>query len=178
MTRKNKDDKKLFRDAMRDVRPMESNEKVQHGKKRPSTRPLFKQKDEQQVIQDMLSEPIDLAEIETGDELFFAREGLQYKVLKRLRRGELSMQAELDLHRMTKVQAREAVVYFLQQCRQQGLRQIRIVHGKGHGSPGKIPVLKTLINHWLKQRDDVLAFCSARPVDGGTGAIYVILRKY
>jgi len=165
-----------FAQAMQDVKPLEQPNKVQHNKNRPSTRPTQSLKDEQQVLVDMLSEPDDLTSIATGDELFFARNGLQHKVVKRLKRGELAIQAELDLHRLTKLEARQEVIAFLHHCKQNDLRQIRIVHGKGHGSKGKIPVLKTLVNHWLQQRDEVLAFCSARPCDGGTGAIYVLLK--
>lgn len=166
-----------FRKAMKGVNPIEQSSRVQHKKIKPSTRPKQTLQDNQQVLVDMLSEPDDLTSIATGDELFFARSGLQHKVIKRLKRGELSIQAELDLHQMTKKEAREAVVEFLRYCTSNHLKQIRIVHGKGLGSPGKIPVLKTLVNHWLQQRDEILAFCSARPCDGGTGAIYVLLKS-
>ena len=169
--------KKDFLEAMKDVNPIEQSNRVQHKKNRPSTRPIQSLRDDQQVLVDMLSEPDDLSSIETGDELFFSRSGLQHKLIKRLKRGELSIQAELDLHRLTKKEAREEVIHFLHYCQQNNFRQIRIIHGKGHGSKGKIPVLKTLINHWLQQRDDILAFCSARPCDGGTGAIYVLLKN-
>jgi len=172
------DNEKLdaFAQAMQDVTPLAQPNKIQHNRNRPSARPTQSLKDEQQVLVDMLSEPDDLTSIATGDELFFAQNGLQHKVIKRLKRGELAIQAELDLHRLTKLEARQEVIAFLNHCRHNDLRQIRIVHGKGHGSKGKIPVLKTLVNHWLQQRDEVLAFCSARPCDGGTGAIYVLLK--
>ncbi len=166
-----------FLKAMKDVNPIEQSNRVQHKKNKPSTRPTQTLQDDKQVLIDMLSEPDDLSSIATGDELFFARTGLQHKVIKRLKRGELSIQAELDLHQLTKKEAREAVGEFLHYCTSNNLKQVRIVHGKGHGSPGKIPVLKTLVNHWLQQRDEILAFCSARPCDGGTGAIYVLLRN-
>ncbi len=166
-----------FLNAMKGVNPIEQSNRVQHKKIKPSTRPTQSLRDSKQVLVDMLNEPDDLSSIATGDELFFARDGLQHKVIKRLKRGELSIQAELDLHRLTKKEAREAVVEFLHYCTSNNLKQIRIVHGKGHGSPGKIPILKTLVNHWLQQRDEILAFCSARPCDGGTGAIYVLLRN-
>ena len=166
-----------FEQAMQGVTPIAQPNRVQHGKDKPSTRPKQSLQDDEQVLVDMLSEPDDLTSIATGDELFFARSGLQHKVIKRLKRGELSIQAELDLHRLTKLEARKEVIAFLNYCQQNNLKQIRIVHGKGHGSVGKIPILKTLVNHWLQQRDEVLAFCSARPCDGGTGAIYVLLRS-
>lgn len=166
-----------FEDAMKDVNPLDQPNRIQHKKSKPSTRPKQSNMDDEQVLVDMLQEPDDLSSIETGDELFFARDGLQHKVIKRLKRGELSIQAELDLHRLTKLEARLEVAAFLNYCQQNNFKHIRIVHGKGHGSKGKIPVLKTLVNHWLQQRDEVLAFCSARACDGGTGAIYVLLKN-
>ncbi len=173
----NHDNNNPFEEAMKGVKPIAQPNRMQHKKNKPSTRPQQSIQDEQQVLVDMLSDPEDLSSIATGDELFFARHGLQQKVIKRLKRGELSIQAELDLHRLTKLEARVEVVAFLQYCAQNNFKQVRIVHGKGHGSVGKIPVLKTLVNHWLQQRDEVLAFCSARPCDGGTGAIYLLLRN-
>lgn len=166
-----------FEDAMKDVTPIEQPNRIQHAKSKPSARPKRTNHEDQQVFADLLSEPDDLSSIETGDELFFARDGLQHKVIKRLKRGELSCQAELDLHRLTKLEARQEIIQFLNYCSDNNFKQIRIVHGKGLGSKNKIPVLKTLVNHWLQQRDEVLAFCSARPCDGGTGAIYVLLRN-
>lgn len=166
-----------FEEAMKGVNKIAQPNRVQHDKNKPSMRPTQSLIDDEQVLVDMLSEPDDLTSIITGDELFFARSGLQHKVIKRLKRGELSIQAELDLHRLTKLEARQEVIAFLNYCAQNNFKQIRIVHGKGHGSVGKIPVLKTLVNHWLQQRDEVLAFCSARACDGGTGAVYVLLRS-
>lgn len=166
----------LFRSEMSKVREI-SQDKVPPYRQAKPPRPVKKEQDEQQVIKDMLSDPIDPAELETGDELSFARTGLQHNVLRKLRRGQFSIEAELDLHRMTSEQARQAVAVFLPQMSRSGKRCIRIIHGKGHGSINKMPVLKNKLNHWLRQRDEVLAFCSARPVDGGTGAVYVLLKR-
>ncbi|MEZ5671388.1 MAG: Smr/MutS family protein [Thiotrichaceae bacterium] len=91
--------------------------------------------------------------------------------------GQFSISAELDLHGLIVSQAREAVVDFLHYCRDRSLRCVRIVHGKGYGSWQKQPILKGKLNHWLRQRDEVLAFCPARGVDGGTGAVYVLLKN-
>jgi len=171
------EEQNLFRDAMRDVRPMEDDGKVSIEKKKPSPRARQHELDEQQVFEDMLSDPIDLSEIETGDALLFSRSGVQPAMIKKLRRGQYAVEAELDLHRMTSDEARQATSAFLQIARQHGKRCIRIIHGKGLGSANKLPVLKIKVNHWLKQRDEVLAFCSALPVNGGTGAVYVLLRS-
>lgn len=170
------EERELFRDAMRDVRPLPAGDKIQLRRKKPSPRARQRELDEQQVLSDMLSDPIDLSDVETGEELLFCRDGVQPTMIKKLRRGQFAVEAELDLHRMTSEEARLATATFLQAARQSGKRCIRIIHGKGHGSPNKLPVLKTKVNHWLKQRDEVLAFCSTRPVDGGTGAVYVLLR--
>lgn len=171
-----KNESELFRDLMSDVRPMDQ-DKISPYRQKPPARPVKREQDEKQVIQDMMSDPITLDELETGEELLFCRPGLQSNVIRKLRRGQFSIEAELDLHRMTADQARQAVADFLPSMSQVGKRCVRIIHGKGHGSFNKLPVLKLKLNHWLKQRDEVLAFCSARPVDGGTGAIYVLLKR-
>ncbi len=171
------EDRQLFRQAVSGTQRLKTEPRVGPEKKRPSPRPRQREQDEQQVMLDMLSEPADLQELETGEELLFSRIGLQHKTLRRLRRGEYSIGAELDLHGLTKVEARRSIVEFLNWSRNHTVRCVRIIHGKGHGSVQKRPVLKQYVNHWLRQCDDVLAFCSARPVDGGTGAIYVLLKR-
>lgn len=170
------DDQTLFRRMMDNVRPLEQN-KVGPYRQKPPAHPLKRQEDEQQVIRDMMSDPLAPDELDTGEELLFARNGIQSTVLRKLRRGQFSIEAELDLHRMTSDQARQAIADFLPRMGQSGKRCVRIIHGKGHGSFNKMPVLKNKVNHWLRQRDEVLAFCSARPVDGGTGALYVLLKR-
>jgi len=170
-------DKLLFRDAVADVEPITADTRIRPIQPRPSTSPKKTLADEQQVMIDMMSDPDMHSEIETGDELLFIRPGIQSKVQRKLRRGEYSIQAELDLHGYTVAEARKAISQFLPDCRKQNSRYVRIIHGKGLGSFQKLPVLKTHVAHWLKQRDEVLAFCSARPSDGGTGAVYVLLKK-
>ena len=124
----------------------------------------------------MLSDEYDPAEVETGEELIYARSGLQHRILKKLRRGQFVVSAECDLHGMTVPVARQALAEFLARCRLQHQTCVRIIHGKGHGSVQRIPVLKTKVGKWLQQREEVLAYCSARPMDGGTGAVYVLLK--
>ncbi len=97
------------------------------------------------------------------------------KVLKDLRRGRWMIEAHLDLHGMHRDEARQHVALFLAECRTRRRRCVRIVHGKGHGSPGRIPVLRGLVLGWLAQRRDVLAYCQARTADGGAGAVIVLL---
>lgn len=170
-------DRDLFRKAVSDARPLAHAPRIRQQKKRPPPRPIQRQRDEQQVMMDMLSEPVDSADLETGEELLFSRIGIQHKTLRRLRRGEYTIEAQLDLHGFTKLEARQAVAEFLHLCRNHGYRVVRIIHGKGLGSHQKRPVLKQYVNHWLTQRDEVMAFCSALPRDGGTGAVYVLLKR-
>lgn len=168
------DESDLFRSAVADVRPLASDRLPVAP---PPPLPQKRLEDEQRVLQDMLSDPEYPELLETGEELFFARSGLQHNVLRKLRRGQYSIGAELDLHGLTAAAAREQLAAFLMACRSRDVRCVRIIHGKGNGSVQRRPVLKGKVNHWLQQRDEVLAFCSARPVDGGTGAVYVLLRR-
>lgn len=170
------EDTELFRRQVGPVRPVD-HDRIEPAPRRPAPEPRMTREDEQRVLQDMLSDEYDPARLETGEELLFARPGLQHKVLRKLRRGQFSIQAELDLHGMTVPLAREALAVFVKRCREGRHRCVRIVHGKGLGSSHKGPVLKALVDRWLRQRDEVLAFCSALPRDGGTGAVYVLLKR-
>ncbi|MEK7991197.1 MAG: Smr/MutS family protein [Thiotrichaceae bacterium] len=139
--------------------------------------PRQREQEKLSIRDEMMSDTYDPYDLETGNELVFVRMGVQRSVLRKLRRGYYSVRAELDLHGMIVPEAREAVAYFLHECRINQYHCIRIVHGKGHGSWNKQPVLKGKLNRWLQQRDEVLAFCSAREFDGGTGAVYVLLKR-
>lgn len=166
----------LFRDAVADAVPLRHQQALPQ---RPAPPPVPRQRqlDEERVLEDMLTDSLDPTELETGEELLYYRTGLQHRVLRKLRRGHYSVGAELDLHGMRVEEARQALGAFLQHALAGDTRVVRIIHGKGNGSLNKQPVLKGKVNHWLRQRIEVLAFCSARPVDGGTGAIYVLLRR-
>ncbi len=169
------EERELFREAVGPVVPVASDRAHQPP---PGPPPIPRQRlaDEARLRDDMLSDEY-LPELETGDELWFARPGLQHSLLRKLRRGQYSVAAELDLHGMTVVEARQAIVQFLQRVRRRERRCVRIIHGKGNRSQNREPVLKHMVNRWLRQRDEVLAFSSARPVDGGTGAVYVLLKR-
>jgi len=106
----------------------------------------------------------------------FLRKGLGLDVLRRLRRGQWSVQGELDLHRLTRDEARDALIAFLNEARGYGWRCVRIVHGKGLSSPNREPVLKGKVRSWLAQRDEVLAYCEAPRHSGGSGAVLVLLK--
>ncbi len=132
---------------------------------------------ENNVVDNMFSEDYEPAVLETGDELFFYRPGVSKAVFRKFRKGQFNIQSELDLHGMTVSMAREELANFLRYCHKTGKRYVRIIHGKGRGSVQGQPVIKNKVNIWLQQRDEILAFCSARPADGGTGAIYVLIKK-
>ncbi|MFA7592654.1 MAG: Smr/MutS family protein [Thiohalobacteraceae bacterium] len=170
------EDRELFQTAVGPVRQLH-HDRVEPRLPRPPVRATFRERDEGAVLRDSLSDAFDPDDYLTGEELWFARTGLQQRILKRLRRGQFAREAECDLHGLTVVEARQTLAAFLHDCLAQGWRCVRIIHGKGHGSQQRIPVLKGKVGGWLRQRDEVLAYCSARPVDGGTGALYVLLKK-
>ncbi len=167
----------LFRSAMAEVNPIEGEQRAQRPAAKPKPIPTQRLKDEAQLRQDMLSDHISDLEAESGEWLEFCRNGVQHATLKRLRKGQYSIQGELDLHGLTTAEAKSALIGFLDRARRQDWRCIRIIHGKGRGSPDQQPILKTRVNQWLRQWDGVLAFCSAPRHDGGTGALYVLLKR-
>ncbi len=169
-------DRDLFRQAVADARPLVAG-RVEPAPRRPAPYPRQTRRDEREVLEELVAGPDDAAELETGEELWYARPGLQHRLLRKLRRGRFATGAEIDLHGMTAAVARAELARFLAACHERDVRCARIVHGKGRGSRSGGPVLKRKVNAWLRQRRDVLAFCSARPVDGGTGALYVLLRR-
>ncbi len=169
------EDVELFRTAVGPVRPVRQDRHA-HQRTPPRPRPLFLEADERAVLIDMMSEAFEPVEYLTGEELIYLREGLQPRVLKRLRRGQIGVGAELDLHGMTVAVARGAIAAFLLECRKRRIPCVRIIHGKGLGSRQRGPVLKSKVGNWLRQRNEVLAYCSARAFDGGTGAVYVLLK--
>jgi DNA-nicking Smr family endonuclease len=173
---RNDDERDLFRKAVGKIRPVKQ-DKVHPHRKRRKPVPDQTLRDQRAVMDSLLSDEYVPADIETGDELLYTRPGLQHSVIRKLRRGQYAIEAELDLHGATVVQAREAVNTFLKSARDHDKRVVRIIHGKGNTSAGKLPVLKVKVNSWLRQKDEVLAFCSARPNDGGTGAVYVLLKR-
>ncbi|HEX7030615.1 MAG TPA: Smr/MutS family protein [Gammaproteobacteria bacterium] len=165
-----------FRDAMRDVRPLARAERVER-RSRPRPVPRFSQADEARVLGESLANDPCAAELETGEELLYLREGANPKMLRRLRRGEFRIAAEADLHGLNERKAAEAIREFLAEARAERWQCVRIIHGKGLRSGPGGPVLKAKTASVLRKRDDVLAFASARPADGGTGAVIVLLKK-
>lgn len=171
------DDDSPFREAMRGVKRMRPAERVPRSLPPPLPTPRHSTADEAAVMAELLRGP-DPDAFESGDSLSYQAPGVQDRVLRQLRRGGFRLEAELDLHGLNRDKARAAVAGFIAECRDRDLRCVRIIHGKGNGSPNSGPVIKRLLDGWLRKLRDVLAFCSARPEDGGTGAIYVLLRHH
>ena len=170
------EDRALFRRMVGPVKQLH-HDQVEQSTSAPAPIPRSTLADERQVLDDMLSDYFEPAELDTGEELYYCREGIQIAVLRKLRRGHFRVGAIVDLHGMTVPIARQALADLIHTAKRKDITCVRIIHGKGKRSRHKGPVLKQKVNHWLRQRDDVLAFCSARPVDGGTGAVYVLLKR-
>jgi DNA-nicking Smr family endonuclease len=147
----------------------------------PAPQPVAQQQwlDDQAVLRESLSDEFDASTLlDVDDALSFRRPGLGTDVTARLRKGEWAIQRQIDLHGLRRDDAREALSAFVRDCFKQGLRCVRVVHGKGLGSPGKTPVLKGRVQSWLVQKQEVLAFVQARPLDGGAGALVVLLARH
>ncbi len=135
-----------------------------------------RQLDEQAVMQEAISDDFDVESLlDTDETLSYRRPGMGLDVVRNLRRGRWSLQGQLDLHGLRSDEARVALGQFLREAHKVGWRCVRVVHGKGLGSPGKTPVLKNKVQRWLVQKNEVLAFVQARPSDGGAGALVVLL---
>ncbi len=168
------DDESLFISEMTDVTPLKSDNKIKHRKK--PNKPLQQSSEQGQL--DTVDDVFSTAEIveDCPDILSFSRSGLQHKVLKKLRQGRNPVEHTLDLHGLTVEQARVELIEFLGECEAAGIRNAIIIHGKGFRSKEK-PVIKPMVNRWLRAADNVLAFHSAQPADGGSGAVYILLKK-
>ena len=147
---------------------------------RAATSPIAVQHqlDELAVMQEALSDEFDVETLlDTDDALSYRRPGIGTDVTRKLRKGGWSIQGQVDLHGLRREDARQALVDFIKDAARMGWRCVRVVHGKGLGSPGKTPVLKSKVQSWLIQKQEVLAFVQARPAHGGAGALVVLLAQ-
>jgi DNA-nicking Smr family endonuclease len=167
------EDRELFRKAVEGVRPLPKRAEPP-AEPAPPPRARFRRADEAAVLEESLASNPE-AESDTGEDLSFRRTSVSMPVFRRLKRGEYSVRDEIDLHGLTAVEARAALYEFLAEAVLADMRCVRVIHGKGRRSGHRGPVLKRKLGRWLQLREDVLAYCSARPVDGGTGAVYVLL---
>lgn len=168
------EDRNLFREAIGEVKPIKPVQAAPTTKK-PAPYPRMLEADEAAVPGELLDLSFDPATLEIGEELSFLRDGYPPKLLRHLKRGQFSVQDEIDLHQMNAAAAQATIIMFLAEAKRDGFRCVRIVHGKGLRSRASGPVLKGLTDRMLRRRDDVIAFASARPAQGGTGAVVVLL---
>ena len=170
-------DGSLFASSVGKVLPLRKPAPVLPERPRPPPRARQRERDEAAVLAESISDEFDAETLlETDDALSFRRRGVGIDVVRKLRRGVWVLQGELDLHGLRRDEARERLTAFLREAVRSSRRCVRIVHGKGHGSPGREPVLKAKVRGWLVQHDAVLAFTCARPADGGHGAVIVLLQ--
>ncbi len=178
-TNDNRDDD-LFREAMGGVSPL-SNNKVYHEDKITTSKPIPRKiqyyEEDELEIHDPLSDELYVEEVEPEGTISFCETGIQKGVFRKLRSGQYRISDELDLHGTTIKQAKQILMYYLQETPQFESCCVRIIHGKGNRSGNNKPVLKTQVNHWLTEHERVLAFHSAKAKDGGTGAVYVLLKR-
>jgi len=178
------DEKALFQDAAKDVKLL------RHDKQKPQPKQRQPIRRAEQPPQDSPRRPQPLPPslslldnispedwLSAEDRLHFVRGGIQHRIIQRMQRGQVDLEARLDLHRLTMDEAAESVTQFIDSCITQGIRWVCIIHGKGHYSKEGKPILKNFINQWLRTHPSVLAFHSAKPKDGGTGALYVLLKR-
>jgi DNA-nicking Smr family endonuclease len=153
-------------------------ERVEHALTPPPPEPLQREADERAALLQALSDDFDVDSLlETDETLSFRRPEIGPETVRKLRRGHWALQAQIDLHGLRRDQAREALGGFIVESGKRGLRCVRVVHGKGNGSPGREPVLKSRVRRWLVQKAEVLAFVQARASDGGSGALMVLLQS-
>lgn len=175
--RRRRAERDLFTNAVGPVKPLLAEKKANLLPDLPPPIPAQKQLDEQAVLREALSDEWDTSSLlDTDEALSFRRPGIGIDVIRKLRKGDWSVQRQLDLHNLRTEEARDALGVFIRECYKNGIRCVRVVHGKGLGSPGKISVLKPKVQSWLIQKNQVLAFVQATPAQGGAGALVVLLQ--
>lgn len=166
----------LFERSVGEVTRLRERNMAFPARKLPEPLPVQHWLDEARVLHEAMSDEFDVSTLlDTDDQLSFRRPGIGTDVTMRLRAGHWSIQRQLDLHGLRTDEAREALGQFIRHAHKAGMRCVRVVHGKGLGSPGKAPVLKGRVQRWLVQKNEVLAFVQARPAEGGAGALVVLL---
>lgn len=175
-------EKELFSRAIGPVKALPARHRPGHRAHlppaQPAPMPVQQQRDEQAVMREAISDEFDVETLlDTDEALSFRRPGMGPDVVRKLRRGGWSIQRQLDLHGLRREDARDTLAAFIREAHQAGMRCVRVVHGKGLGSPGKTPVLKGRVQSWLIQKQEVIAFVQARPAEGGAGALVVLLAQ-
>lgn len=172
------DDADLFRRQMSNARPLRHNaDAVPPPPSRARPKASFSRRDEYDALRETLEADAESMEFQSGQNLYFIRPSVGRRTFRKLARGSFSVQSEIDLHGFTVAEARTVLADFIEDSIDRGHGCVRVIHGKGLGSGDRGPILKRKVDTWLRQWDAVLAFISARQVDGGTGAVYVLLKK-
>ena len=168
--------RRLFAHTVGPVTPLPHRRQAELPRVRPAPEPLQRQADERAALREAWSDEVDVESLLlTDDGLSFHRPGVGPDVLNRLRRGQWALQGQIDLHGLRRDEARDALAGFIRESARRGHRCVRVVHGKGHGSPGKQPVLKAKVQRWLAQCREVMAFVQSSGPQGGAGALIVLL---
>ena len=170
------DDADLFRRQMSDAKPLRQ-EAVPPTRNRVAPKARFNKRDEREALRESLEADAESMEFESGQSLSFVRPSVGRRTFRKLARGNFSVQSEVDLHGLTVAEARAVLADFIEDSVDRGHHCVRVIHGKGLGSGNRGPILKRKIDTWLRKWNAVLAYISARQVDGGTGAVYVLLKK-
>ncbi len=171
------DEEEEFRNAMRGAKPLDVELRVPLTKPKPKARARFTRADESAVLAESLEDDVDAIEHDSGGALRYHRHSVGRRTLRKLSRGGYSVQSKIDLHGMTLAEAKPRLRDFIRYSAERGHLCVQVVHGKGLGSGDRGPILKNAVNHWLQRWENVLAFVSTRQVDGGTGAVYVLLQR-
>ena len=167
----------MFANAVGKVQPLPTAARVDLKQVAPAAAVLQHELDAQAALAESLSDEMDITSLlDTDAQLSFRRPGVGVDVVQKLRQGKWSIQRQIDLHGQRSDEARETLSRFIRDAHKQGLRCVRVVHGKGLGSPGKAPVLKDKVQRWLVQKAEVIAFVQAPPHKGGAGAVLVLLQ--
>lgn len=167
----------LFQAAIGKVKPMAPPQRAALAPAPPKPIPKQQLLDEAAALQEAISDEVDVTTLlDTDDQLSFRRPGVGLDVTQKLRKGKWSIQKQIDLHGLRSDEARDALSAFIRDAHKHGIRCVRVVHGKGLGSPGKAPVLKEKVHRWLVQKSEVVAFVQAQPAQGGAGALVVLLQ--
>jgi DNA-nicking Smr family endonuclease len=179
LAKKQREEKDMFSLAVGAVKTLPVKNQARLNKAPPAPIPVQQQLDDQRALQETMSDEWDTSSLlEVDETLSFRRPGIGIDVTRKLRKGDWTVQGQVDLHNLRTDEARQALGSFIRESYKAGLRCVRVVHGKGLGSPGKVPVLKNKVHSWLIQKNQVLAFVQATPAQGGAGAVVVLLQSH
>lgn len=172
-------ERELFSHSVGPVQKVPAHGRIDTAPQPPQPEPRQRERDEMAALREALSDEFDVESLlETDEALSYRQVDVGFEVVRKLRRGGWAIQAQVDLHGLRRDEARERLGEFLRDTIKRGLRCVRVVHGKGNGSPGREPVLKAKVRGWLVQKQEVMAFVQARASEGGHGALVVLLRSW